>query len=257
MKKYKCTNMECNYSCELRTDVFPHKCVNWYYIPTWVEMDGTEPVMESNQLPKLTAEVFDLPDCPEWAKWAAVDKYENAMWYDEEPKVFRSVFWNSQRGQIQGIPGKWDASDWRNSLIERPAKALPDWCKVDATCWHKRCGYFKVTYIDDVFKRVDIQQVEDKSKGYFSFNTMCNEVRQARLRPYNADEMRALVGKVIATKEDIALVVGYRGCQNKVIVGMHENHGYFSAEKLLDYNATIDGKPCGKFEHLENGEWVE
>lgn len=32
-----------------------------------------EPVTECNQLPKLTVEVFDRPDCPGWAKYAAVD----------------------------------------------------------------------------------------------------------------------------------------------------------------------------------------
>jgi hypothetical protein len=32
---------------------------------------------------------------------------------------------------------------------------------------------------------------------------------------------------------------------------------YYSAALLLKDDFTIDGKPCYKLEHLENGEWVE
>lgn len=37
----------------------------------WHPVD--EPATKCSQLPKLTTEVFDRLDCPEWAKWAAVD----------------------------------------------------------------------------------------------------------------------------------------------------------------------------------------
>ena len=33
-----------------------------------------KPKEEPEKLPKLTQEVFERPDCPEWDKWAAVDK---------------------------------------------------------------------------------------------------------------------------------------------------------------------------------------
>jgi hypothetical protein len=60
---------------------------------------------------------------------------------------------------------------------------------------------------------------------------------------------------VIKTPKDIAMVLGYSGERNKVCVATMDN--YFAAETLLAVGATLDGKPCGKFEHLENGEWVE
>ncbi|MBO7330022.1 MAG: hypothetical protein J6W00_14770, partial [Lentisphaeria bacterium] len=134
-------------------------------------------------------------------------------------------------------------------------KQLPDWCKVDATGWHKRCGYFKVTYIDNVSKRVDIQQVEDKSKGYLSFHTVCDEVVQARLRPYNAVEMKSLVGRTVDSDYgSVCLVTKFYATSEGGEVFV--DGIYYNANKLLD-EFTINNKPCGVFEHLENGEWVE
>lgn len=42
---------------------------------------------------KLTQEVFSRPDCPKWAKWAAVDSDGTAYWYEEKPTQGRGVFW--------------------------------------------------------------------------------------------------------------------------------------------------------------------
>lgn len=42
---------------------------------------------------KLTQEVFTRPDCPKWAKWAAVDADGTAYWYEEKPTQGRGVFW--------------------------------------------------------------------------------------------------------------------------------------------------------------------
>jgi hypothetical protein len=207
---------------------------------------------EVAKLPKLTAEVFDRPNCPEWAKWAAVDKNGYAHFYGSKPKIYDGRFMERYGEGNWDISGKFDASDWQNSLIERPAK-LPDWCKVDAIGWHKRCGYFKVTYIDNVSKRADIQQMEDKSKGYLSFHTVCNETTQARLRPYNAEEMRGLVGKVVCGIEDKTfLVLSYSG--NKVFFG---EFGHTAEDLTLDIYKFPDGSRCGVLEHLEEGEWVK
>jgi hypothetical protein len=164
---------------------------------------------EVANLPKLTAEVFDRPDCPEWAKWAAVDKCRNAMWYEGEPKVVGSVFWNSQRGQIQKIPGKFDASDWQNSLIERPKnrvnwadiaeilrnskltfkekkQELPDWCKVGEWVYLCNGTYSRIVSINDCH----VNLANGISVGK---NSIHEEMVPARLRPYNAEEMRGLV----------------------------------------------------------------
>ena len=213
----------------------------------------------SKDLLKLTTDVFNHPDCPEWANWAAVDKTGCAYYYSDSP-VCKSAYWEydyhqpASRYEHRCEIGRFDASDWRNSLIERPCK-LPDWCMVDNICWHKRCGYFTVTYIDDVSKRVDIRQVEDRSKGYLSFHTVCNEVVQARFRPYKANELKAMVGKSITLRDgSVCLCTAWSEQYNHIIL---DNKGW-TAEKLLNAGYAIGDKPCGVFEHLnEKGEWVE
>lgn len=69
--------------------------------------------------PKLTVDIFDRPDCPEWAKWAAVDECGDAYVYDTKP-VKQSEDWHTDEGG--DFIGEYDPADWQNSLIERPAK---------------------------------------------------------------------------------------------------------------------------------------
>ena len=215
--------------------------------------------LQDKPLPKLTAEVFDRPDCPEDVKIAVVNKNGSAFWgsFNTAKPDFLGG-WVGENGSWFSIPGKWDSSDWQNSLIERPVKEtkLPDWCEVDAICWHKRCGYFKVTYIDDVSKRVDIQQVKDKSKGYLSFHTVCNEVLQAHLRPYNEVEMRGLVGMVVCRGSSIHFVTGYEEALDGESM-VHVNGCLYNANDLLQKGFTYDTRPCGRLEHLENRKWVK
>ena len=239
----------------------------------WKEFKGnqlpkssSQSVTNCNRLPKLTAEVFSRPDCPEWAKWAAVDKYRNAMWYAEEPKTVGSVFWNSHSGQIQEIPGKFDASDWENSLIARSKvnwdevekilcnskltfkekkQELPDWCMVGAWCYclddDGNGKYFKITEIKDNFiygKDWDID---------YHF------IRQARIRPYNAEEIPDLPFEVTERNSNFrTTVVSCAG--NNVWLGGASTA--ISTEELMR-DFTAKGSPCGILEHWENGEWVK
>ena len=70
------------------------------------------------KLPKLTADIFNRSDCPEWAKWAAVDRSGECFVYSRKP-IEREDVWCYERGNFCYI-GDYDASDWRNSLIKRP-----------------------------------------------------------------------------------------------------------------------------------------
>lgn len=134
---------------------------------------------------------------------------------------------------------------------QKPETELPDWCKVGGWVWLDpqkitgANGYEKVTNVDGLGL-----MFESGLMVCFS-----HRILQARLRPYNAKEMRGLVGKVVSTKRDCGIITGYRGEDNKVIVAW-ENIRY-SAEALLEIGATIDGKPCGVLEHMENGDWEE
>ena len=217
-----------------------------------------EATTSSAQLPKLTVAVFDHPDCPEWAKYAAIDKDGEGFYYEDKPECYgETAAWFCRCKRSFIIKGVYDASDWRHSLIERIKKneeqVLPDWCKVDAMGWHKRCGYFKIIYIDDVSKRVDIQQVGEKSRGYFSFHTIRNETVQAKLRPYNEEEMQGLVGKVLDLDGSRDLVTSY-DAESELV---YADAMWMNSDELLSNGYTIDGERCGIMEHLEDGEWVE
>lgn len=77
--------------------------------------------MENNNatLPKLTVDIFNHPDCPGWAKWAAVDANGSGHVFDGKPD--RGLFhWRGYYVNAIYI-GDYDPTDWQNSLIERPA----------------------------------------------------------------------------------------------------------------------------------------
>lgn len=126
-------------------------------------------------------------------------------------------------------------------------KELPDCYKV---------GEWVAYYTDKGHKYFKIAKIElnrlYSEDGKFSL--MCN-VGQAHLRPYNADEMKALVGKVVSNEHGNMFLVtafvaddGGEVCVNGVV---------YNAGDLLECY-TIDGNPCGVLEHLnENGEWEE
>ena len=92
--------------------------------------------------PKLTVEVFDRPDCPEWAKWAAVDQDGEAWWYENLPER-EAGNWNAvpcqhtlhSRGRLI-VDQLFDATDWKNSLIIRPVeRSCSDCTKKEINTW--------------------------------------------------------------------------------------------------------------------------
>lgn len=200
----------------------------------------------SEQLPKLTEEVFNHPDSPEWAMYAAVDKDGEGWYYEKKPVIGLSHSFVEIAAKARKIDEKFDATDWQNSLIERPQKfTLPEWCKVGGWCYgldiYGKGKYFKITNIQNDYVYGD----ECCVKSLF--------VSQARLRPYNSDEMRSLVGKVIEHDNLFLLVTYYDGRDNDITL-----NGYVAdAKRLLNEGFTINGNPCGVLEHLEDGKWVE
>lgn len=71
------------------------------------------------KLPKLTVDIFNRPECPPWAKWAAVDKSGECYVYSDKPSRNRLTWMWSLIGSCKYIDD-YDSSDWQNSLIERP-----------------------------------------------------------------------------------------------------------------------------------------
>ena len=104
---------------------------------------GKWPTSGKSEYPKLTVEVFNRPDCPEWACFAAVDKNGEAHFYSRKP-LSDSVYscwyiaWCTDRDNLLRIESDrravhFDASDWKHSLIQRPVKELP---KLTQTSFH-------------------------------------------------------------------------------------------------------------------------
>jgi hypothetical protein len=80
-----------------------------------------------NERKKLTTAAFKRKSCPKWARYAAVNRDGTAYYYDQEPD------YDAVRGRwmyaYDRYCGEFDATDWKNSLIERPVTNL-DWlCK--------------------------------------------------------------------------------------------------------------------------------
>lgn len=253
MKKFECKS--CTPHCELipkKTGLFPEFCpFAEGHKTVWCE------VKEDHKLPKLTEEVFDRPECFAWADYAAVGADGKGFYFQSEPAKTDHAWRLPDDCKIANI-GIFDASDWENSLIKRPPKEdLPDWVKVDNLGWHQDTGYFKIIDVDDIEKRVHIQQMDGQTEKYCSFNTACTEAKYARTRPFNEKEMKALVGKVIKNGPGMHLVIGCDNVlENEWVIYVKDC--MFSGNDLMRHEYTLDGKPCYFLEHLnDKGEWVK
>lgn len=196
----------------------------------------------SSQSQTLTAEVFDRPDCPAWAKYAAMDidgtvcYFEDASRKNHYTEFIRRP--KRKKGELpKGIP-------------------LPDWVEVGA-----------YAYFDSKYHTITSIQTEGVSTPVVYFDTgehlpwgsvRFDEVKEARVVPWTGD-LSFCVGKVfkygdytllcVGCRDDIVCFVG--NCvdvkNETTIAGCT-----FTAKQLLDDGFTFaDGKPCGEFEHLE------
>lgn len=96
--------------------------VNAIYIGDYDPTDWQNSLIERPEVerehPKLTVDIFNRPDCPEWAKWAAVDEDGKGYLYSSEPARRLHVWHFCVDNEYIG---DYDPSDWQNSLIKRPA----------------------------------------------------------------------------------------------------------------------------------------
>lgn len=75
-----------------------------------------------NERKKLTTAAFKRKSCPKWARYAAVNKSGLTYYFGWEP-ILGDDGWIPSPQEIipgPGFLGVFDASDWKNSLIERP-----------------------------------------------------------------------------------------------------------------------------------------
>lgn len=254
---------------------------------------ANDETLQDKPLPKLTAEVFDRPDCPEWAKYAVVDVQGLAYWYQYPPLADERIgVWKAWGNRRRLIDGFFDRSDWQNSLVKRPTKAafekmlknyaeqqankilqiarerrlpeqyhngpekttLPDWCKPGEWVYHNSDGYYYT------IKRVDVEddyiQISDNAREYpYTANEIKTFFSPARLRPWNFEEAPFAV----KCRHSITAI------EYQVAKLNSAGDGYTVADCCCDvtlqgmaiYYEQMDGSPCGVLEHRENGEWVE
>lgn len=140
-----------------------------------------------------------------------------------------------------------------STQVATPDEQLPDWCKVGEWVYSKdEKDYAKLQSFCTI--GVNLLFLKENKHYQRNFAYIKHECVQARLRPYNTDEMKALVGKVIEHGDDTCIVVHYSRKDGGTIFADGYTH---TADELLETGYTIDGKPCGKLEHLKNGEWVQ
>lgn len=127
---------------------------------------------------------------------------------------------------------------------------LPDWVEECAVGYdNEQQRYFEVT--DVSVKWVDIEYLDDGIGATCDYSDMQN-CSEGRKRPFNAEEMRGLLGKVIVDGDNALFVSIYYGKEKHITAGCLID---FDGDDLM--RCSCDGKPCYKLEHLENGEWVE
>ena len=254
MKKFECN--DCGGHCLVtiyRDYITPCSCLRDKNHADWHEVKET--VIDYSQWPKLTAKVFDRLDCPKWANYAAVNKSGRGFYFRSEPEKTDSIWKLPPDHKMTNI-GKFDPSDWANSLIKRPPKEeLPDWVKEGAVGYDNGMkDYFKVTNVRE--KWIDIEELDDGTAAMYSYADMQN-CSEARKRPFNAEELKELVGKMIKNGPGTHLVIGCDNVFENAWV-VYVKDAMFSGSDLMKYEYTIDGKPCHKYEHLnDKGEWVK
>ena len=148
---------------------------------------------------------------------------------------------------------KWHEVKEENTQVHTQVK-LPDWVKVGKWVYCPTTGNYGEV-VDQQGNTVLLRPFGSDDDTVFSkdINIILERGKPAKKRPFNEKEMRELVGKVLETPHIDLLVNAY----SKVTKGVSTAWRDYTAEDLMDLDFTIDGKPCYKLEHLENGEWVE
>lgn len=130
---------------------------------------------------------------------------------------------------------------------------LPDWCKPGAWVWSSDYGFFLITSITD-------GAIKGECPGYgeIFMDYHFEKIKEAYIRPFDNEEMKNLVGKILVNKEtkDINLVTDYINEVDEDDPSYHYCTVYVGGENMvagdLLEDFTIDGYPCGQLERKED-----
>lgn len=256
MKKFECKGTErcrvdspCRFEVENDSDA-PIRCPYYEQRPAWVEVGAT--IKESLQvpLPRLTAEALKERgiEWPDWAGFAVVNGDGHAYFHEEKPRFDGLLDANSWLiygiFNIAAIPGEWDATDWQNSLIERPVE-FPVWLKVGV--------WVKVVDIpggDEFHKIKKIGEGLIVFEGNMATSITSTNLKPARLRPWTDVEMKQQVGAVFVFKGGIYMALGLE--DGELIFQPRDSYAAGrDSEELADRGTMLDGGPCGVLEVVE------
>lgn len=137
-----------------------------------------------------------------------------------------------------------ESCNWRAVEDQKPKR--PDWIQVGAWCYIHSGGIGTGKY----------QKIEAVHSGFVKTEYLVpiENISEARLRPWNDDELKSKVGKVFEMGNgDLTLCLGYyRDIADLIFVGK-----LMSAQSFAESDWKLDGSPCGVLEHYEQGEWVK
>lgn len=146
----------------------------------------------------------------------------------------------------------WHEVEEENTQQFGKTEQLPDWVKVGAIGYDNELkDYFEVTNVSE--KWIDIQELDGGNGATCSYADIqkCSETRK---RPFNDAEMKALVGRLLTTVDgDVSIATVFDNTLKELWIACK----CFKNKELANSKWLLDGKPCYKLEHLENGEWVE
>lgn len=141
---------------------------------------------------------------------------------------------------------------WRkaeNPEGDTPAPKLPEWCKVGAWCYIHSGGIDTGKY----------QKIEAVHFGFVQTEYLVPivNISEARLRPWNDDELKSKVGEVFEMGNgDLTLCLGYQRDRGALYFAGKGPFAY-PAKTLAESDWKLDGLPCGVLEHKnEEGEWM-
>lgn len=154
-----------------------------------------------------------------------------------------------------------DALKNTGSLTDNSKVAkLPDWCKVNAWIFdYNELEYAQVKNITGEIEDVDLVYIGTEERATKSRKYINDCCFRANVRPYCDKEMKQLVGKILDNGTRRAMVTAcfstYFPARPRKRVFMVDE--WYTAEELIKYGYTLDGKPCGKLVHKDGDNWVE
>jgi hypothetical protein len=215
---------------------------------------------------KISQDVFSRPDCPSWAKYAAVNGLGCLLVFSAKPELDLytddPLFWICPSGKAINLDAGYDTTDYANSLIERyEEKVVPEWCIV-GEYFYLKGDYYVIEEASNNYLRGKTLRGRGlfvkKFKSREDFDSM--GIKQARLRAYDGYELIGLVGSVVFdNKLGSAYVVSSCDTVGKdYYVTICSTNTVYSADDMFNMFTSQElGVSCGVLVYLdEDGEWV-